>query len=286
MGRPITIHRGGATASPEAPPPISGPVSVNGVVIAESAIGQETQNHPASSPAEAWQLAAHALVVRELLLQEAMRLDIRPAPATDPDGRRETEEEALIGALIASEVRTPSADEATCRRHYQQNRRRFRTPDLHELRHILLPAAPLDQAARAEARRQAASIIEQIQGDPDAFAALATAMSACPSAATGGSLGQIGRGQTVPEFEGALATLPVGEVAAQPVESRYGLHVVWLDRRIVGRELPFEAVQARIAAWLDEAVRRTAIRQYLSILAGRATITGIEIEASATPLAQ
>ncbi|MBN9278717.1 MAG: peptidylprolyl isomerase, partial [Hyphomicrobium sp.] len=71
-----------------------------------------------------------------------------------------------------------------------------------------------------------------------------------------------------------------------PVESRYGFHIVVVDRRIAGRELPFEMVQARIAAWLDEKVRRVAIRQYIGILAGRAEITGIALDANTTPLVQ
>ena len=45
-------------------------------------------------------------------------------------------------------------------------------------------------------------------------------------------------------------------------------------------------VRERIAAWLDEKVRRTAIQQYISILAGRADIVGIAIEASPSPMVQ
>jgi peptidyl-prolyl cis-trans isomerase C len=45
-------------------------------------------------------------------------------------------------------------------------------------------------------------------------------------------------------------------------------------------------VLARIAAWLDEKVRRTAIRQYISILASGAEISGISFDANASPLVQ
>jgi peptidyl-prolyl cis-trans isomerase C len=118
------------------------------------------------------------------------------------------------------------------------------------------------------------------------FGEIAKAESACPSGKVGGSLGQIGPGQTVPEFEEALKSMPVGGVATTPVETRYGLHVVWLDGRIGGREMPLDLVRDRIAAWLDEKVRRVAIRQYIAILAGRAEITGVALDATATPLVQ
>jgi len=260
-------------------------VSVNGRTIPRGDIGRETQNHPAATPIEAWQAAARALVVRELLLQEARRLGIAACPETDSEGRRETEDEALVRGLVEQEVKVPAADEATCRRYYLQNRGRFRSPDLYEARHILLPAAPGDAAARKAATALADRIIAEL-GAGSSFAALAAMHSACPSARTGGNLGQIGSGQTVPEFDQALAKLPVGETAPHSVETRYGLHVVQVERRIAGRDLPFEAVRGRIAEYLEEAVRRSAIRQYIALLAGRADIVGVEFAAAATPLVQ
>jgi peptidyl-prolyl cis-trans isomerase C len=255
-------------------------ISVNGVAIPRAAIAQETQHHPATRPLDAMKAASTALVVRELLLQEARRLRIPAEPASDGEGRRETEEEALVRGLIESEVRTPRADETACRRFHDQNRRRFRTPDLYEARHILLPASLADGAVLAQA------LLAQLALEPGAFAALALTHSACPSGKTGGHLGQIGPGQTVPEFEEALAGMAVGTIHPEPVETRYGLHIVWLDRRIEGQDLPFEIVRPRIAAWLDEKVRRVAIQQYVSILAGRADIQGIDLAGASSPLVQ
>lgn len=261
-------------------------IRVNGVAIARDAIAREAQNHPAEKPIAAWQEAARALVIRELLLQEARRLKLAASPMSDGEGRRETTEEALVRQLLEQEVRTPKADDAICRRYYEQNRTRFRSADLFELRHILLAAPVGDRAARDTTRQKAAEIIDALRADPSRFGALAQAHSACASAMTGGHLGQIGPGQTVPEFESALADLPLGEVTPQPVETRYGLHVVLVERRICGRELPFELVRERIRDWLDEKVRRTALAQYVSILAGRAEITGIALASAASPLVQ
>lgn len=255
-------------------------IGVNGVAISRAAISRETQNHPAAKPIEAWQSAARALVVRELLLQEARRINLAPKPISDEEGRRETDEEALVRGLIDSEVTTPTADEAACRRYYEQNRRRFTSPTLHEVSHILLPHDAQDIDVLT------AAILTALNDDPAAFAAMAMLNSACPSKHTGGNLGQIGPGQTVPEFEEELPGLPVGVVAPQPIRTRFGLHIVRVERRIEGRELPFEMVQERIAGWLNEKVRRTAIQQYISILAGKAEIIGIDIAASPSPLVQ
>ena len=252
-------------------------VRVNGIIIAREEIARETQNHAAATPIEAWKQAARALVVRQLLLQEAHRLSVKSAPAEDGEGRRETDEEAAMRVLMEQEVITPLADEAACRRYYDNNRARFRSADLFEVRHILLPASPQGKVSRTKTRELALSAIAELQQAPERFANMAAAISACPSGKTGGSLGQIGPGQTVPEFEKALATLPLGSVAPEPVETRYGFHIVWLDRRILGRDLPFEVVAERIAGWLNEKVRRIAVQQYLTILSERATIEGIEM---------
>jgi peptidyl-prolyl cis-trans isomerase C len=61
---------------------------------------------------------------------------------------------------------------------------------------------------------------------------------------------------------------------------------VRLERRIEGRELPYEAVRQRIADYLDEAVHRRALRQYVSVLAGRAVVTGVDFGGHAGPLVQ
>lgn len=252
-------------------------VSVNGIVVPRDAIAREVQQHPAATPLAAWKEAARALAVRELLLQEARRLDLAAEPRSDGEGRRETEEEALIRALVEREVAVPAPDQAACRRYYEHNRRRFRSPDIYEAAHILVAARAGDAAAYDAARERAARLLAAVRAEPARFAALAREHSDCPSAAQGGNLGQISAGQTTPEFEEALAALAPGALCAEPVATRYGFHVIRLDRRIEGRELPFEAVAERIAGYLAESVRRRASAQYIARLAARATVTGIEL---------
>jgi len=251
-------------------------VTVNGIVIPRAEISREVQNHPAGKPVEAWLAAARALVIRQILLQAAQRAGLTPAPITDAEGRRETDDEALIRQVVAEAVLAEPVDDTICRRVYDNNRAHFRSSDLFEALHILLPAA--DTSARADAMRLAADIIEAVTSDPAAFAALAAAHSACPSAATGGNLGQIGEGQTVAEFEAALARAPVGRVAPAPVETRYGIHVVFVECRIDGQDLPFESVRDRIADWLRERAWRTGVRRYIAGLIGEATITGVAFD--------
>ena len=200
-----------------------------------------------------------------------------PAPISDAAGRRETDEEALIRALIEREVAVPEPDEATCRRYYARNQARFRSPDIYEASHILFAAVASDREAFAQARADAEAVLAALQERPESFATLAEAYSRCPSAAQGGNLGQLTRGQTTPEFERALLALTPGELTAEPVATRYGFHVIRLDRKHEGRALPYEAVASRIADYLRESVRRRADAQYIARLASAARIEGIEL---------
>lgn len=265
-----TVRSAAISAKPAA-------VSVNGVTVPRDTIAREVQHHPAPSPAAGWKEAARALAVRELLLQEARRKGVVSEPLSDADGRCETEAEASIRALIESEIKVPEPDPETCRRYYERNCRRFRSPDIYEAVHILIAAHAGDAAAYARAGEQAKAVLSELCERPEQFAELARSLSACSSAAQGGNLGQITAGQTTLEFERALKMLEPGSLCTEPVATRYGFHVIRLERKIEGRELPFEAVAVQVADYLAESVRRRAIAQYVARLASRAEITGIEL---------
>lgn len=265
-----------------APPRI---VSVNDTVIASADIAREVQNQEGISPVVAWDAAMRALVVRALLAQRAQALGLVAAPRSE-GGLRETEEEALIRMLLEAEVTTPSAEEADCRRYYQSNLARFRSPDLYEPLHILFKAAREDAAAYAQAVVQAEVVLAEVTEAPQLFEAIAKALSGCPSSNEGGRLGQVAAGDTTAEFEAALRILEPGQICPEVVRTRYGVHVVRLDRKVAGAVLPFEQVHERIAAYLEASSSRRAVAQYVALLAGQARISGFDIAGATSPLVQ
>ncbi|MGI9356712.1 MAG: peptidylprolyl isomerase [Rhizobiaceae bacterium] len=271
-------------------PPKAGPVlpevSVNGVVIPEPEIMAEAQHHPAKNPGSALREAAQALVVKELLLQEAKSRGCEGDSQADAAGKKEAEDDAAIRLLVESEVDVPVAQERECRRYYDNNKQRFRSQTIFEARHILLPAPAIDESKRPKARQLAETLITEVTSDPSKFASLAQEFSACPSNAQGGSLGQITKGDTVTEFEDVLEDMGEGELRTTPVETPFGFHVVMLERKIPGAVLPFEHVCERISAWLQAASWSRAVSQYVGILAGQADIKGVDLPGSDSPLVQ
>ena len=249
-------------------------IRIGGQLLTAEAIASELQYHPAAQMEEAWQAAATSLVVKTLLEQRAAELGIEAA----------TEEERTA-LLLERELLVPEPSEEQCEHYFHSNRVLFHTPVLLAVSHILLPAAPDDMQQRDQQRAVAAQLLEQLQASPEQFATLAQQHSACPSSGQGGSLGQLSKGQTVAEFERQVWLLPVG-LCLNPVETRFGFHLVRVDQRVEGKPLEYQHVAVRIRQYLHEQVTRRALSQYLQVLGAEIGVEGIAFNAAGSPLMQ
>ncbi|MBX3479643.1 MAG: peptidyl-prolyl cis-trans isomerase [Caulobacter sp.] len=248
---------------------------VDGVEIPEFLIAAEVQNHPGPSAAEARKAAGKALAVKALLLHRADELGLRPEPRTDDDGREETEEDALIRAVLDAEVETDPPGEAECRRVYEARPELFTSPALVEAAHILIEARDDSAEGWELARRRGEDILRAVITAPGSFAATAKAVSDCTSREVGGSLGQLAPGDLVGEVEAALSGLQAGQILDHLVRSRFGWHLLKLDRRIEGQLLPFAYVHHRISLHLESRAWTAAAIRYVADLADRARARGV-----------
>jgi len=192
------------------------------------------------------------------------------------------EANAAIERLLEKEVATPEPSEEECRRYYDAHPAEFTSGELAFTRHILFqvtPGAPVP-AIRAKAELTLADLAK----DFSKFELLARELSNCPSGEQGGNLGQLGRGETVPEFEQALFNGAYTGIYPQLVKTRFGFHILAVDRREPGRQLPIEATRTRIAQRLRERVLRKALQQFVRLLASEAEIEGVDLDAAKSPL--
>lgn len=257
-------------------------ISVNDVEITDEEVERELPHH-ANAPAPL-KAALEALVLREVLLQAARNKLAAELEASQAEAADALIEDALIERLIEMEVTSPVPSDKECETYYRKNLDQFRNGDLVEASHILFqvtPNVPLD-ALRAKAQE----VLQQALAQPEQFAELARTYSNCTSAEVGGNLGQLTKGQTVPEFERVIFSLEQGQIAPRLVESRFGLHIVRVERRVEGHTLPFEMIREQLARHLTEQVRARALKQYLKILVGQANIQGIELGGAQSPLVQ
>ena len=253
-------------------------VVVNGETIPSAAIAAEAQNHeaPKDKPGIAWRKAAQALVIRALLLQEAKRRGLAPDPLELAPNRFETEDEALIRALLDEALAIEPVDEDAVRAEWAKDPDRYRSAPLWDVSHILCACDPRDEAARGLAEARAVALLARLDGDAKGFAAVARE-SDCGSKASAGHLGQLGPGDTVPEFESALRTLADEGITPAPVLSRHGWHIIRLNATAPGQVLPFETVRPKIAQALEKAAWADASRAFVESLADRSSITGASL---------
>lgn len=249
------------------------PVIVDGAEISASSIAAEAQNHaaPKGKPGLAWRLAARALIIRHLLLREAEALGISATPKNLGNGRRETDEDAQVAALLEQALTPDDVSEEEVKTEWVRDPSRFKTPPLWEASHIL-----------TETREAAEALLAELKEGAN-FADLAKENSQCGSAAAGGFLGQLSPSDTVPEFEAAMSALDEGEITPSPVQTRFGFHIIRLDAKEDGRQLPFQAAQIRVREALERAAWTQAARTYTSQLIENATIEGITLPFTEAP---
>jgi len=246
---------------------------VNGVPIDEAVIAEERAHYEDDIDPD--NEARRALAIRELLRQRAVALGMLDEQSPLDD--------TAFDALIARELHVPQPTRADCERYYSQHPARFRRNDIVYASHILF--AVTERAPIARLRFKAEQTLRALLTAPDTFEQVAREQSNCPSAAVGGSLGQLLRGDSVPEFERALFDSTTLGLLPTLVNTRFGFHIVRIERRVDGEAQPFDAVEADIAAFLDTRVRHKPMQQYVAVLAGQAKIEGIDLGASG-PLVQ
>ncbi len=99
---------------------------------------------------------------------------------------------------------------------------------------------------------EAQALIAELDAGKD-FADLAREKSTGPSGPSGGDLGRFGRGQMVPDFEGAAFGLEAGKHSAEPVQTQFGWHVIKVEEK--GKSSPPTLAQ------MEDQVRSALVRQ-------------------------
>ena len=253
---------------------------INGETIPSARVAAETQNHdgPRNKPGIAWRKAANAIAVRTLLLQEARKRNIRSTVQEVGPGRFETEEEALVRGLLdeAVTVAAPSRNEVLA--EWEKDPTRFRSPPLWDVSHMLFACDPRDETARQQALERAEAVCKRVLAEPKSFAKVARDVSECGSKTNGGALGQLGPGDTVPEFEAALRDLGDGDITAKPVLTRHGWHIIRMNVMAEGDVLPFESVKSKISDAMEKASWARAAKDFVQTLVASADISGADLQ--------
>jgi peptidyl-prolyl cis-trans isomerase D len=147
--------------------------------------------------------------------------------------REENEQVRLRFLALNPSLRIPDSDVDVSDReiedYYREHEEDFQTPAQAELKYVVLTKAPLREDTAA-ARAFAQELRQEILDGAD-FGEVARRESADDvSAAQGGSLGTLGRGQMPPGFDSVAFSVRINQIP-DPVQTPFGIHVLQVESR-------------------------------------------------------
>jgi peptidyl-prolyl cis-trans isomerase D len=174
----------------------------------------------------------------------------------------------------------PQPSQQAIQQYYNDHLSDYSVPEQARSRHILISVPPdADAKADAAAKAKAESILKQLQAG-GSWTDLAKKYSDDPgSKDSGGELGFAQRGKMVPEFDNAIFTQKIGEIAI--VKSNFGYHIVQVEERQETHTQPLSEVQASIVAALTRDAETAAQDKYAQQLTSEAIKNGLEKTAAA-----
>src|ERR1700688_99684 len=169
--------------------------------------------------------------------------------------------------------------------YYNQHRDEYRTAEQAKVSHILIktplpgPDGKVDEKGVAAAQARAADLLKQLKAGAK-FEDLAKKYSEDPgSAKEGGSLGWIGRGRTVPEFEKAAFSLPKGQIS-DLVKSSYGFHIIRVDDRQDAHMKTLDEVKDQIEPLLKQQKAQAIAQKQAEDFVQQAKTQGLDTAAA------
>jgi peptidyl-prolyl cis-trans isomerase D len=192
--------------------------------------------------------------------------------------KRKIEYVLLDKSRLLGQVQVTPSD---LRTYYSDHQDQYRVPEEVQVSHILIktPAAgadgKVDDKAVEEARKKAEDVLKQLKAGAK-FEDLAKKYSDDPgSAKKGGDLGWIGRGRTVPEFEKAAFSLPIGQLS-DLVKSSYGFHIIRVTDKHQAHVKTFDEVKDQIEPLIRQNKVSQLIEKAGNALLSQARAQGIE----------
>jgi peptidyl-prolyl cis-trans isomerase D len=175
----------------------------------------------------------------------------------------------------------PQVTDADVQAYYQAHIAQYQVKDQAKVRHILIAVpAGADAKTDAAAKAKADDLLKQIKAGGD-FADLAKKNSDDPgSKATGGELGFLSPGQTVPEFDKASFSLKPGQTS-DVIHTKFGYHILQVEERQNAHTKPLTEVKAEILPVLEQQKFGAAEANYAKSLSDEAKKNGIDKTAAA-----
>lgn len=199
-----------------------------------------------------------AAVLEELINQKLMLLDatrnLYEREQAFKDQLARVKEELLVNYAVSKAVSAVRVTDEEAKKFFDEHPEQFAGQEQVSASHILV-----DEEAKAN------ELLTKIRAGEITFEDAAAQHSSCPSSRNGGSLGEFGRGQMVPEFDEACFTMEIGELRG-PVKTQFGYHLIRLDSKKAAEPMHFGDVREAIVRQLTMEKQQAAYRSKINQL--------------------
>lgn len=190
---------------------------------------------------------------------------LRTSGMTKPEMEARLRESILTSKLFARELRSRAdLSDAELRERYNREKERFRLPERAALREIVV-LKPEDPSKIEEARTRATEIAEAARKPGTNFGNLASTMSEAGTKEKQGDMGEVAKGDLVPEIDKAVFNAATGTILG-PIESRSAWHIIKVEQRLPSEVPAFESVKSQLRASVDDETFQRDYKAYIDTL--------------------
>jgi len=188
---------------------------------------------------------------------------LRKSGMSRPDMEARLRDTILMNKVFGRELRQrEDLADSELRERYNREKERFRLPERARLREIIVIKP--DDPTKVEAARQRANDLAA-QARAGDFAKLATTSSDSGTKAKGGDLGEVARGELLPDLDKAVFNATAGTVLG-PIESKSGWHILKVEARLPSEVPAFESVKDRLRKDASEDAWQRDYKAYIDRL--------------------
>ena len=197
--------------------------------------------------------------------EEQFRESLRSSGMTRADMEARLRESLLTNKVFQRELRSRAdLSDAELRERYNREKETYRVPERAHLREIVV-LKPEDASKLEEARTRANEIAEAARKPGTNFGNLASTMSEASTKEKQGDMGEVAKGDLVPEIDKAVFNATAGTILG-PIESRSAWHIIKVEQRLPSEVPAFESVKTRLRQSADDETFQRDYKAYIETL--------------------
>jgi peptidyl-prolyl cis-trans isomerase SurA len=195
---------------------------------------------------------------------EQFESSLRSSGLTRPELEAQLRDTLTTNKVFGRELRGRNeATDAELRERYNREKESYRLPERAHLREIVVLKP--ENGAIDEARTRATEVAAAARKPGTAFDTLASTMSESGTREKGGDLGQVSKGDLVPELDTAVFNAAAGAIIG-PIETKSAWHIIKVEQRLPSEVPGFDTIKDKLRQEASEETFQRDYKAYIETL--------------------